>query len=56
MIYMALDDKNHSFQLLDRCYEERSPWLVWVKTDPALDSLRSDQRYVDLLRRMGMPK
>jgi len=54
MIYMALDDKNHAFQLLDRCYEERSPWLVWLKTDPALDPLRSDPRFADLLRRIGL--
>jgi len=54
MIYMALGDKNQAFQLLDRCYEERSPWLVWLKTDPALDPLRSDPRYDDLLRRMGL--
>ena len=53
MIYMALDDKNHAFQLLGRCYEERSPWLVWIKTDPALDPLRSDPRFADLLRRVG---
>jgi serine/threonine protein kinase/tetratricopeptide (TPR) repeat protein len=56
MIYMALGDKNQAFQLLDRCYEERSPWLVWMKTDPAFDTLRSDPRYTDLLRRMGLPQ
>ena len=56
MIYMALSDKNQAFQWLDRCYEERSPWLVWLKTDPALDPLRSDPRYGDLLRRIGLPQ
>src|SRR6266566_801459 len=56
MIYMALSDKNQAFQWLDRCYEERSPWLVWLKTDPALDPLRSDPRYADLLRRIGLPQ
>jgi eukaryotic-like serine/threonine-protein kinase len=56
MIYMALGDKNQAFKWLDRCYEERSPWLVWLKTDPALDPLRSDPRYADLLRRMGLPQ
>jgi len=54
MIYMALGDKNQAFKLLDRCYEERSFWLGWLKTDPALDPLRSDPRYTDLLRRIGL--
>jgi hypothetical protein len=54
MIYMALGDKNQAFKLLDRCYEERSFWLGWLKTDPALDPLRSDPRYADLLRRTGL--
>jgi len=56
MIYMALGDKNQAFQLFDRCYDERSPWLVWLKTDPAFDPVRSDPRFADLLRRMGLPQ
>ena len=56
MIYMALGEKNPAFQWLDRCYEERSPWLGWLKTDPALDPLRSDPRFADLLRRIGLPQ
>jgi Tfp pilus assembly protein PilF len=54
MIYMALGNKNQAFKLLDRCYEQRSFWLGWLKTDPALDPLRSDPRYADLLRRTGL--
>jgi eukaryotic-like serine/threonine-protein kinase len=56
MIYMALGEKNQAFQWLNRCYEERSQWLPWLKADPALDPLRSDPRYADLLRRMGLPR
>ena len=56
MIHMALGEGDQAFQLLDRCYEERSPWLAWLKADPALDPLRSDPRFADLLRRMGLPQ
>jgi len=56
MIHMALGERDQTFELLDRCREERSPWLVWLKVDPALDPLRSDPRYADLLRRIGLPQ
>ncbi len=41
---------------LERAYEERDPLLLNAKTDPHLDSLRSDPRYDDLLRRIGFPE
>ena len=56
MIYIGLGDKDQAFHWLDRSYEERSPWLAWLKSDVALDPLRSDPRYADLLRRMGLPQ
>ena len=56
MIYMALGDKDRAFRWLDRCYEERSPWLAWLKTDPALDPLPTDPRFADLLHRVGLPQ
>ena len=54
MIFMAFGEKDQTFQWLNRCYE--SPWMTWLKTDPSLDPLRSDPRYTDLLRRMGLPQ
>ncbi len=41
---------------LERAYEEREPLLIMAKTDPGLDSLRSDPRFDDLLRRIGFPE
>jgi hypothetical protein len=49
-------EKDKAFQLLDRCHEERSPWLAWLKVDPALDPLRFDPRYASLLCRIGLPQ
>ncbi len=39
---------------LERAYEDRSMMLPFVKIDPQLDSLRSDPRFADLLRRMNL--
>ena len=41
---------------LERAYEEREPLLINAKIEPRLDSLRSDPRFDDLLRRIGFPE
>jgi TolB-like protein/Tfp pilus assembly protein PilF len=54
-IYAALGQKDEAFRWLDIAYEQRAPWMVLLKHDPRLDSLRSDSRYEALLRRMNFP-
>jgi tetratricopeptide (TPR) repeat protein len=55
MIYAGLDEKDEAFAWLEKAYQERSFFLLWIKTDPMVDSLRSDSRFVDLVRRIGFP-
>lgn len=55
LIYTGLDDRDKAFAALDRAFEER-PWdLASAKVDPLLDSLRSDRRFPEMLRRLGLP-
>jgi tetratricopeptide (TPR) repeat protein len=54
-IYAALGDNDQAFQLLEGAYTERSQWLVQLKVDPRFANLRSDPRFQDLLRRIGLP-
>jgi len=53
-IYTALGERDHAFQELEKAYDQRSSWLVWLKVEPKFDSLRSDPRFKDLLRRVGL--
>jgi TolB-like protein/Tfp pilus assembly protein PilF len=53
--YAGLGDKEQAFAWLERSYEERRPRMVWLNTDPWLDPLRSDPRFHDLVRRVGLP-
>ena len=52
--YAALGDKEETFRWLEKAYAERSRGLQVVKIVRDLDFLRSDPRYADLLRRMGL--
>ncbi len=54
-IYVGLGEKERALTLLEDGYEQRAEGLVWLKVDPVLDSLRSDPRFADLLRRVGLP-
>ena len=54
--YVALGDRDRAFEWLERAYRERSFFLAHVKVEPAFDSLHSDPRFQDLVRRMNFPK
>jgi serine/threonine protein kinase/Flp pilus assembly protein TadD len=56
MIYLGLGDRDNTFRWLEKAYDERSQWLVWLKSDPIVDSIRSDPRFQDLVRRIGFPQ
>lgn len=53
-IYIGLGDKDQAFVWLDKSFEERSDGLRMIKTNPIYDSLRSDPRFTDLLKRMHL--
>jgi TolB-like protein/DNA-binding winged helix-turn-helix (wHTH) protein/Flp pilus assembly protein TadD len=56
LIYAGLGEKDQAFAWLDKAYEQRAFQLQWIKLDPRWDSLRSDPRFQDLMRRLGLPQ
>jgi TolB-like protein/DNA-binding winged helix-turn-helix (wHTH) protein/tetratricopeptide (TPR) repeat protein len=54
LAYAALHDRDRAFHYLERAFMERSGWLALVNVEPALDPLRSDPRFKDIVRRMGL--
>ncbi len=55
LVYIGLDDKERAFEWLQKAYEERSLRPDLMRVDPAFDNLRSDPRFQDLMRRVGLP-
>jgi serine/threonine protein kinase/Flp pilus assembly protein TadD len=56
LVYAGLGDNDQALAWLDRAYQEKSHWLVWLKLDPRWHRLRSDPRFGDLLYRVGLPE
>ena len=51
--YEGLGDKDEAIRWLEKAYNERFWGMILLKTDPRWDSLRSDPRFQDLMRRVG---
>jgi TolB-like protein/Tfp pilus assembly protein PilF/predicted Ser/Thr protein kinase len=55
--YALLGEKDQAFTWLEKAYAEKSGFIGSnLKPNPYFDSLRSDPRYTDLLKRMGLPQ
>jgi TolB-like protein/DNA-binding winged helix-turn-helix (wHTH) protein len=56
VIYTGLGDKDRAFEWLERAYDERFGLLVYIKDWSLFESLRSDPRFSNLVRRIGIPQ
>ena len=57
VIHAGLGHKDQAFALLDQAYKDRSYYLpTYLATDARMDSLRSDPRFGELNRRVGLPE
>jgi tetratricopeptide (TPR) repeat protein len=56
LVYAGLGKKQEAFKWLEEAYNAHDVGLVYLKIDPCLDPLRSDPRFDDLLRRVGLAR
>ena len=56
LVYTGLGKKTEAFKWLEESYKVHDVGLLYLKIDPPLDPLRSDPRFDDLLRRVGLAK
>jgi TolB-like protein/DNA-binding winged helix-turn-helix (wHTH) protein/lipoprotein NlpI len=54
LVYAGLGEVEQAFKWLNTACDERAHWLVWLKLDPRWDGLRSDRRFGEVLRRVGL--
>ena len=55
MSHLAVGDIDTAFSYLEKARLEKSAWVLWFGSEPKLDSLRGDPRYIELLRATGNP-
>ena len=54
-IYAASNKNEDTFKWLQAAYEDHAVWMGYLAVDPIFDRYRSDERFKDLLRRVGLP-
>jgi tetratricopeptide (TPR) repeat protein len=55
-IYGQLGEKDKAFEMLEKAYAEHSIMMVGLNLEIAFDGLRSEPRFADLQRRVGLPQ
>jgi len=54
-LYAVLGDKDRAFAWLEKAYQQRTHGMPFLKEDPTWDDIRSDPRFSELVRRVGIP-
>jgi eukaryotic-like serine/threonine-protein kinase len=54
LAYIGLNEMDRTFELLNKAIDGREPQMLYLKVSPIYSPLRSDPRFQDLLRRIGL--
>jgi hypothetical protein len=52
--WASLGDMDRAFAALEQAYRDRSAGLIYLHVDPSYDPLRKDERYRELVERIGL--
>jgi len=55
LVYAGMGNKDEAFRWLEKAFDDRANWLVWLRFDPRWEALHADPRYAEMVRRMGFP-
>ena len=55
LVYAGMGENDKAFEWINKAYDERSNWLVWLKSDPRWSLIRADKRFTELVHRVGLP-
>ena len=56
LVQIGLGERDKAIASLEQGYTDRDQWMLYLKVDPHMDTLRQDPRFKDLLRRVGIPQ
>ncbi len=54
VFHFSIGENDRGFEWLDKAYEDRDPYLWYIKVDHNLDNVRSDPRYLEMLKKIGL--
>lgn len=55
-IYMALNEKPQTFRWLEKAFQERSEWMIYLGIEPCLDPISSEPQFIGLLSKVGLTR
>lgn len=55
MLYAGLGDRDRAIAWLEKALAERADGLTWLAVEPMLDDMRSDPRFQELVKKIGLP-
>ena len=56
LFFAKLSDKDSAFSALEKALQAHSDQILTIKVEPPLDTIRSDPRFAELVRRIGLPQ